>query len=248
MSTKQPVGRFSGNDQTKSPKKNLFETSENSDNTEHHSEFTTPLTSNETYINFSNHRGQNENEFIAGWPSKWKRFELLNRGLYNGKWANQSLKRSQDDWYLCQSIASQVGLSKRLKNSLWNIFDSLDMRTFKGYEGRANYAIQPKKGAIKTPAIRRVQNGFRKQILVIFCISAMLYNQNKSDDMAKYYPNSKPNKREKHGYPALFNVDIDEYDLRDGEVLLSDFATHHNFRENDIRSCMEKLRGIVPRL
>ncbi|MFB6187539.1 MAG: hypothetical protein ABEI86_11825 [Halobacteriaceae archaeon] len=61
--------------------------------------------------------------------------------------------------------------------------------------------------------------------------------------MPKYYPETEPEERQKQGYPGLVGVDVNDANLRDGHELFRDFSAHLRFREEDIRSCMEKVRG-----
>lgn len=204
--------------------------------------FVSPLTKCHTYIDLDDVHSPDWN--IEGWPSKWKRLELLNRGIYNGAWANQELKRGQDDWYLCRNISCQVGFSERLKGRLWHIFRSLDMRSFKKYEmsSHLEYSIRWEKWDVEHPVVPSSPDGMRKQYLVIFCICALLHNQNKYEDQPRYYPGEKCENRKRYGVGCRYVSQLVDGELNDSHELLHQLADELGFRDQDIRSCMEKLR------
>ena len=222
---------------------------ENSTKTQVHPfESSSPLIKCHTYIDLNDVVSPSWE--IHGWPSKWKRLELLNRGIYNGAWANQELKRGEDNWYLCRNISCQLGLSERLKGRLWNIFQSLDMRSFKKYEVSSNleYSIRWEKWDVEHPVIPSSPGGFRKQYLVIFCICALLHNQNKYEDQPGYYPGEECYERKRYGVRCRYVSNLVETELNDSHELLHQLADELGFRDKDIRSCMEKLRKACPSL
>lgn len=207
-----------------------------------------PVTKNNSYIDLNEVPSREWD--VAGMPSKWKRRELWNRGICNGKWADQTKKRNQDDWYMCRTIACQLALSKRSKEALWQIFRPLDMRSFRKYESRsiADYTIRPSDQGADLPTIRPVWKATRKQYLVVFCLCALLYNQNKSERQPDYYPGKEGDSPDKFGVGLRFARNLVDDELRDCHELLQQFADRLGFRDEDIRSCMEKLRQDCPRL
>jgi hypothetical protein len=211
-------------------------------------EFSSPLTENASYIDFEEVADPEWD--IPNWPSKWKRLELLNRGMYNGKWEQHYLKRQQDDWYLCQAIGCQMSLPGWLKQRLWHIFDSLDMRSFKKYEKRSKYGSTIRRSMSDSSymTIRPLPQGMRKQYMVIFSICAILYNQERGDHQPRYYPGKKYEQRDRHGAGSRFARNLVDSDFHDCHKLLQQFAERLGFRDNDISSCMEKLRQACPQL
>jgi hypothetical protein len=186
----------------------------------------TPLTKCHSYIDINDINPNDREWDIAGnWPSKYKRLELLNRGIYNGKWANQELKRGEDAWYLCRNITSQMGLSERLRTRLWNIYKDIDMRSFKNYEISHDAAT-----------------GQRRQYMVIFCLCAHLYNQNRSDRQPRFYPGNEYEDRQRFGVGCRLVSNLIDGELNDCHDLLQQFADKLQFKDENIRSCMEKLR------
>lgn len=187
---------------------------------------------------------------VRGWPSKWKRFELNNRGIYNGAWANKELKRGQDDWYLCQIISCKIELPERLKGRLWQIFKDLDMRSFKKYERESSKSdsMRWNKWDVEHPIVRSSSEGSRKQYLVIFCLGALLHNQAKYDDLPKYYPAKECESRKRYAAGCRRASNFVDEEFHDRHELLHQFADDLGFRDEDIQSCMEKLRSEHPPL
>ena len=211
-------------------------------------EFSSPLTKNESYIRMDDVETREWD--IAGMPSKWKRLEVYNRGIYNGKWSNQTIKRNQDDWYMCRSISCQLGLSRRMKETLWQVFKPLDMRSFRKYESKSKpeYTIRPNDRDVDLPAITPIQKSSRKQYMVVFSICALLYNQNKLDDHPRYYPGEETESRDRYGVKNHYVRNLVDEELNDCHELLQQFANRLGFKDENIRSCMEKLRQECPRL
>jgi hypothetical protein len=211
---------------------------------------TSPIQENHSYIGLDDLESKEWD--ISGWPEKWKRLEILNRGIYNGKWANQTMKRNQDDWYICRNIACQLGIPKEMKESLWQIFRPLDMRSFRKYESetKRDYCIRPVDIDSHTPSITPVWNekAFNKQYLVIFAICALLYNQYRSGHQEKYYPGKEPEPRDRFAVQNRYARNLVDESLRDCNELLHQFAEQLGFSDEHIRSCMEKLRQDCPRL
>jgi hypothetical protein len=182
---------------------------------------------------------------IQNAPHKLKRFELLNRGIYNGKWANQELKRGQDDRYLCDAISCQLGIQKSVKQKLLDIFRNLDMRSFKKYDRNINpsYTIRPISDDKVRPQIFAVGlNSVRKQYIVIFSICALLYNSERSEHQSKYYPGCESEARDRYGVRRRYVRNLVDEDLQDSDKLFKQFAQKLRFRDEAIKSCMEKLR------
>jgi len=186
-----------------------------------------PVTSNHTMLGLDTYEldyDKNGNR-----PPKYKRLELLNRGTHNGKWGNQRKQRREDDWYLCQIIANQVGLPESLKDSVDSAYNSLDLRTFKQYEGCTGSS-----------------GGMDKQYLVVFCLCALIYNKYCPDDR-RYYPNKQVPNRKKYGAGLRFAGNLTDSVPSDTDEELHKFADSMGFSDTDIKSCMEKLRGRCPR-
>jgi hypothetical protein len=160
------------------------------------------------------------------------------------------MKRSQDYWYFCRNVACQVGLSKSGKETLWQIFSSLDMRSFRKYESNPerDYTIRPTNREKHLPSITPVRKVFHKQYLVIFAICALLYNQNLSDHQEKYYPGKEPEPRDRFAVQNRYARTLVNENLRDCDKLLHQFAERLGFSDKHIRSCMEKVRQDCPRL
>ncbi len=211
-------------------------------------ELSPPVTKNHTYLDPKDDSSNQGN--IAGRPPKWKRLELTNRGIFNGKWSDQTMKRSQDDWYFCRNVACQVGLSKRAKETVWQIFSRLDMRSYKKYESHPeyHYTIRPSRSDGHLPSITPIQTTYHKHYLVIFSICAILYNQNRSDHQQKYYPGKDYESRDRYGVLGRFVRNLVDEDLKDCNKLLQQFSEQVGFSNDHIRSCMEKLRQECPRL
>lgn len=242
MSSKLPNRSSSSQNKIVSTKNTPFTNSDGTEVSTCPRELSPPITNNHTYLDPKD-ESSNQDE-IAGWPPKWKRLELINRGILNGKWSNQTMKRSQDDWYFCRNVACQVGLSKSAKETVWQIFSRLDMRSFKKYESHpeCNYTIQPSRSDEHLSSITPIQTAYHKHYLVIFAICALLYNRNRSDHQQKYYPGKGCESRDRYGVNRRFVRNLVDEDLKDCNRLLQQFAEQLGFSEEHIRSCMEKLR------
>lgn len=208
-----------------------------------------PITKNETYLDPKD-GGTPIWRRAGGRPPKWKRLELLNRGILNGKWSDQTMKRSQDDWYLCQIIAGHLGLSERSKERLWQLYRTLDMGTFKKYEQppKPEYTIHEQRENVTLPTIRTRKCGVRKQYTVILAISTLLYNQTKSPHQSSYYPGEGCETRPRYGVGCRFARKLVEDNLHDTHELVQQFAKNLGIRDANLRSCIEKLRQKYPQL
>lgn len=248
MSSKLPTRTSSSQNNSESTKKTPFTSSDGTEVSFCPRELSPPITNNHTYLDPKDE--SSDQDEIAGWPPKWERLELINRGIFNGKWSNQTMKRSQDDWYFCRNIACQLGLSKSAKETVWQIFKDLDMRSYRKYEkqSESNYSIRPSRSDGHLASITPVQTTYQKHYLVIFAICALLYNRNRSDHQQKYYPGKDCKNRDRYGVHGRFVRNLVGEDLKDCNRLLQQFAEQFGFSEEYIRSCMEKLRQECPRL
>lgn len=212
-------------------------------------EFLSPLTKCHSHIDTDDvDTNSREWDISGGWPRKYKRLELLNRGIYNGKWANQELKRGQDDWYMCQNIACQVGLSERLKERLWQIYQNIDLRSYKKYDGMPKPICSIRKSRLEKGeySLYAISPGLRKHYMVAFCLCALLYNQNKSEKLPNYHPGKEYDDRHRYGAGLRYASNIVDDELNDCHELLEQFAKELRLRDENIRSCMEKLRKKRP--
>jgi len=248
MTTKLP-SRTSSNQSENQPKQdNPFSNKNGNEISLRPIDLISPITKNKSYIDLDDVPSREWD--VSGMPSKWKRRELWNRGICNGKWSDQTMKRNQDDWYMCRNIACQLGFSKRMKEALWRIFRSLDMRSFRKYESKSKpvCTIRPNDPDVDLPTIRTIRKATQKQYLVVFCICALLHNQNNPDRQSKYYPGEESDSRDKYGVHCRFVRNLVDDEIKDRHELLQQFVDRLGFRHEHIRSCMEKLRQDCPRL
>lgn len=187
-----------------------------------------PILGNATYID-------PDEQFIDEDPDtremeKGRRFELLNRGNHKGKWTiDETLKRQNEDWHFCRALTSQMGLSERSRRLTWRIFKRLDMRSYRG--------IEPWESENKM-----------KQYLVAFCVGALVYNARQPEDRWKYYPGKEyDEKQERYWGPrARLNASRDGAEWGDRHRTIKRCADEMGFTEDDIQSCIEKVRGELP--
>lgn len=92
-----------------------------------------PTLNNATYIDVGDlgfRRRANKEQI-----EKYRRLELYNQGTHNRKWRrNQSQLHDEDDWYFCQALTAQMGLSEKGRLLTWRGFKSMDVRTYRGLE------------------------------------------------------------------------------------------------------------------
>ena len=188
------------------------------------SDLAAPFTQNETYLDLSDPQFKRHTT-----PRQWRKYkkhEIHNRGLRLGKWSDKSLRRNQDDKYLCRIIAAQVDLPKFIRPTVWNLFKKIDLRKFKKYE----------------PEGWKSGESTSKQYLVIHSICAILYNIHQPDPKWRYYPGKKYTHRPRYGAGLIFVEHLDCEPPKDCYVVLDEFAQRLGFNDNVVRSCMEKVR------
>lgn len=197
--------------------------------------FASPIGDNATYIDFAHYAG--DGIPAKGKRNKFWRLELLNRGTHNGKWKDKKKDRRQDRWYLCQNIATQVGLSNSLKTEVCNLYQTIDLGRYKRYEWYTKENNKPR----------------RKEELVIFCICVLLHNREQtgsstSNKEKKYYPGINHEKELKYGVGGKLVKNMECESPVDRNQLLAKFAQEVlkdqlGLDDHLIKSCMEKVRS-----
>ena len=195
------------------------------------SAFTTTL-ENSTYIDAEDSDFQRQ----AGKATieKYRKLELYNRGTHNGKWTrDQTQRHDQDDWYFCDALTQQMGLSKTARLLTWRVFKSLDMRTFR--------SIEP-----GTP------NETMKQYLVAFCVGAHVYNHlhpeyEWTDGAWNYHParNCAPKTKRYLRADGRYRAEL-KGDDGDRHRTIEKCADQLGFPDSDLLSCFEKVRYELP--
>lgn len=187
-----------------------------------------PTLKNATYIGVQDEEFQREAS--SDQIEDYERLELYNRGTHNGKWRiNQTQLHDQDDWYFCRAMTGQMGLSDRERLLTWNVFKSLDMRSYR--------TIEP-----SDPTYTR------KQYLVAFCVAVLIYNSEQSEDGLTYYPGTESESNAKgYGCPKVFlQVQRVEADLIDRHQAIERCAERLGFSDEELRSCLEIVRPNLP--
>ncbi|MBP1987633.1 hypothetical protein [Halolamina salifodinae] len=187
-----------------------------------------PALNNATYI------GVHEDEYQskASWKQikKYERLELYNRGTHTRQGrVDQTQLHDQDDWYFCESLTAQMGLSDYEWLLTLRLFKPMDMRTYRGTESDDSKTTM-------------------KQYLGAFCVGALVYNAGQSDNRWMYYPGTESGEKiERYNSPkARFEVQQVEDDLVDRHQAVERCAESLDFSEGEIRSCLEKVRTELP--
>lgn len=189
-----------------------------------------PLLDHDTYIDV-NDEDQFQDHASEDRIKLFTRLELYNRGTHNGKWTiDESAKRDRDDWSFCDALIGQMGLQKWQKELAWHIFKNHDMGSYKGNEPN------------------KIQEDTAKQYLVAFCIGALVYNSCQHDDQWRYYPGKSYECKTKR-YPSPLYWQEAQKVGEDGDThrRIEKVADQFGFKENEIISCLEKVRAKFPK-
>lgn len=192
-----------------------------------HGNFFAPITGNRTYLDMTpEFRKRLKKDHGSRWNQvlqRYKHLEVVNRGTRDGEFTKKGISRRIHDWEVCHAIVCHADLPKHLKKSVWPLYEVLDMRSFKKYDLGAT-------------------EGMRKQHLVMFCLSVLVYNEAQTDPGRRYYPGKKLHHEQK--WDAR-NRPVDG--LQDCHERLAELATEFGFTDDEIRSCLESVRSKVKR-